>query len=74
MLDLKTNQWEQLNYKGCPSPRSGHRMVRFYVLCLPEYSLQAPNMIFFSYMVICKECRHYIADMNHFHSLKLLIL
>ncbi|KAL1824876.1 hypothetical protein ACET3Z_011654 [Daucus carota] len=22
MLDLKTNQWEQLNYKGCPSPRS----------------------------------------------------
>ncbi|EPS63666.1 hypothetical protein M569_11109, partial [Genlisea aurea] len=27
MLDLKTNQWEQLNYKGCPSPRSGHRMV-----------------------------------------------
>ncbi|GAV70098.1 LOW QUALITY PROTEIN: Kelch_3 domain-containing protein, partial [Cephalotus follicularis] len=28
MLDLKTNQWEQLNLKGCPSPRSGHRMVR----------------------------------------------
>lgn len=27
MLDLKTNSWEQLNYKGCPSPRSGHRMV-----------------------------------------------
>lgn len=27
MLDLKTNQWEQLNLKGCPSPRSGHRMV-----------------------------------------------
>ncbi|KAL8484973.1 hypothetical protein ACS0TY_027327 [Phlomoides rotata] len=26
ILDLKTNQWEQLNYKGCPSPRSGHRM------------------------------------------------
>ncbi|GMQ09871.1 hypothetical protein CsSME_00053098 [Camellia sinensis var. sinensis] len=26
VLDLKTNQWEQLNYKGCPSPRSGHRM------------------------------------------------
>ncbi|PHT53731.1 hypothetical protein CQW23_08193 [Capsicum baccatum] len=23
---LETNQWEQLNYKGCPSPRSGHRM------------------------------------------------
>ncbi|GMH07996.1 hypothetical protein Nepgr_009836 [Nepenthes gracilis] len=29
MLDLKTNQWEQLNYKGCPSPRSGHRMVLY---------------------------------------------
>lgn len=27
MLDLKTNQWEQINLKGCPSPRSGHRMV-----------------------------------------------
>lgn len=27
MLDLKTNQWEQLNFKGSPSPRSGHRMV-----------------------------------------------
>ncbi|KAF3455959.1 hypothetical protein FNV43_RR00602 [Rhamnella rubrinervis] len=26
MLDLKTNQWDQLNLKGCPSPRSGHRM------------------------------------------------
>ncbi|KAJ4823384.1 hypothetical protein Tsubulata_023426 [Turnera subulata] len=29
MLDLKTNQWEQLNLKGCPSPRSGHRMVQY---------------------------------------------
>ncbi|KAL2492299.1 Galactose oxidase/kelch repeat superfamily protein [Abeliophyllum distichum] len=29
MLDLKTNQWDQLNYKGCPSPRSGHRMVLY---------------------------------------------
>ena len=29
MLDLKTNQWEQINLKGCPSPRSGHRMVIF---------------------------------------------
>ncbi|GJR43685.1 Kelch domain-containing protein 4 [Tanacetum coccineum] len=29
MLDMKTNQWEQLNYKGCPSPRSGHRMVLY---------------------------------------------
>ncbi|KAJ4961354.1 hypothetical protein NE237_021264 [Protea cynaroides] len=29
MLDLKTNQWEQLNLKGCPSPRSGHRMVLY---------------------------------------------
>ncbi|PPS04074.1 hypothetical protein GOBAR_AA16591 [Gossypium barbadense] len=28
MLDLKTNQWEQLNLKGCPSPRSGHRMLK----------------------------------------------
>lgn len=27
MFDLKTNQWEQLNLKGCPSARSGHRMV-----------------------------------------------
>ncbi|XP_078433085.1 galactose oxidase/kelch repeat superfamily protein [Wolffia australiana] len=26
-LDLKSNQWEQLVLKGCPSPRSGHRMV-----------------------------------------------
>ncbi|KAM7471487.1 hypothetical protein LguiA_009670 [Lonicera macranthoides] len=34
VLDLKTNQWEQLNYKGCPSPRSGHRMlcVHFVIL------------------------------------------
>ncbi|KAB2609182.1 kelch domain-containing protein 4-like [Pyrus ussuriensis x Pyrus communis] len=30
MLDLKTNQWEQLNLKGSPSPRSGHRMRFFY--------------------------------------------
>ncbi|XP_057437616.1 uncharacterized protein LOC130729794 [Lotus japonicus] len=29
MLDLKTNQWEQINLKGCPSPRSGHRMVLY---------------------------------------------
>ncbi|XP_050887411.1 uncharacterized protein LOC127092556 isoform X1 [Lathyrus oleraceus] len=29
MLDLKTNQWEQLNLKGCPGPRSGHRMVLY---------------------------------------------
>ncbi|XP_061374784.1 uncharacterized protein LOC133317006 [Gastrolobium bilobum] len=29
MLDLKTNQWEQLNLKGCPSPRSGHRMMLY---------------------------------------------
>ncbi|XP_047327319.1 kelch domain-containing protein 4 [Impatiens glandulifera] len=29
VLDLKTNQWEQLNYKGCPSPRSGHRMILY---------------------------------------------
>ncbi|KAL1810426.1 hypothetical protein ACET3Z_027416 [Daucus carota] len=28
MLDLKTNKWEQLNFKGCPSPRSGHWMYR----------------------------------------------
>lgn len=27
-LDLNTNVWEQLNLKGAPSPRSGHRMVR----------------------------------------------
>ncbi|KAJ8450634.1 hypothetical protein Cgig2_020271 [Carnegiea gigantea] len=29
VLDLKTNQWEQLNFKGAPSPRSGHRMVLY---------------------------------------------
>lgn len=29
MLDLKTNQWEQLLLKGCPSSRSGHRMVLY---------------------------------------------
>ncbi|KAG8652644.1 kelch domain-containing protein 4 isoform X3 [Manihot esculenta] len=29
VLDLKTNQWEQLNLKGCPTPRSGHRMVLY---------------------------------------------
>ncbi|KAL9228416.1 hypothetical protein vseg_004002 [Gypsophila vaccaria] len=29
VLDLKTNQWEQLNYKGAPSPRSGHRMILY---------------------------------------------
>ncbi|XP_019086069.1 PREDICTED: kelch domain-containing protein 4-like [Camelina sativa] len=25
----ETNQWEQLNLKGCSSPRSGHRMVLY---------------------------------------------
>ncbi|CAN6449208.1 unnamed protein product [Victoria cruziana] len=29
MLDLKTNQWEQILLKGCPSARSGHRMVLY---------------------------------------------
>nr|CAD1837069.1 unnamed protein product [Ananas comosus var. bracteatus] len=29
MLDLKTNQWEQLQIKGYPSARSGHRMVLY---------------------------------------------
>ncbi|XP_039133659.1 kelch domain-containing protein 4 [Dioscorea cayenensis subsp. rotundata] len=29
MLDLRTNQWEQLLQKGCPSARSGHRMVLY---------------------------------------------
>ncbi|KAF7017042.1 hypothetical protein CFC21_030539 [Triticum aestivum] len=28
-LDLKTNQWEQILAKGCPSARSGHRMVLY---------------------------------------------
>ncbi|KMZ57336.1 Kelch domain-containing protein 4 [Zostera marina] len=28
-LDLKTNQWEQLLLKGCPTARSGHRMVLY---------------------------------------------
>eukprot|EP01018_Ginkgo_biloba_P013717 Gb_28955 [translate_table: standard] len=28
-LDLSTNQWEQLQLKGCPSARSGHRMVLY---------------------------------------------
>uniref|UniRef100_A0A0E0KS14 DUF4110 domain-containing protein n=1 Tax=Oryza punctata TaxID=4537 RepID=A0A0E0KS14_ORYPU len=28
-LDLKTNQWEQILVKGCPSARSGHRMVLY---------------------------------------------
>ncbi|CAA7395902.1 unnamed protein product [Spirodela intermedia] len=28
-LDLKSNQWEQLLLKGCPSARSGHRMVLY---------------------------------------------
>ncbi|KAG0504074.1 hypothetical protein HPP92_004146 [Vanilla planifolia] len=28
-LDLKTNQWEQLLFKGCPTARSGHRMVLY---------------------------------------------
>ncbi|KAG0623069.1 hypothetical protein M758_3G146700 [Ceratodon purpureus] len=28
-LDLNTNVWEQLNLKGAPSPRSGHRMVLY---------------------------------------------
>ncbi|GAQ82566.1 hypothetical protein KFL_001150260 [Klebsormidium nitens] len=28
-LDLNTNVWEQLNLKGGPSPRSGHRMVLY---------------------------------------------
>ncbi|XP_048558012.1 kelch domain-containing protein 4 [Triticum urartu] len=27
--DLKTNQWEQILAKGCPSARSGHRMVLY---------------------------------------------
>ncbi|XP_068666288.1 uncharacterized protein [Aristolochia californica] len=29
MLDLKSNQWEQLLLKGCPTARSGHRMVLY---------------------------------------------
>ncbi|RWR96935.1 kelch domain-containing protein 4 [Cinnamomum micranthum f. kanehirae] len=29
MLDLKSNQWEQLLLKGCPSARSGHRMILY---------------------------------------------
>ncbi|KAJ3675468.1 hypothetical protein LUZ60_004510 [Juncus effusus] len=29
MLDLKINQWEQLNMKGCPTARSGHRMILY---------------------------------------------
>lgn len=28
-LDLITNTWEQLLLKGCPTPRSGHRMVLY---------------------------------------------
>lgn len=28
-FDLNTNAWEQLLLKGCPSPRSGHRMVLY---------------------------------------------
>ncbi|GJN02540.1 hypothetical protein PR202_ga19902 [Eleusine coracana subsp. coracana] len=28
-LDLKTNQWEQILAKGCPSARSGHRMILY---------------------------------------------
>lgn len=28
-LDLTTNIWEQLLLKGCPTPRSGHRMVLY---------------------------------------------
>lgn len=28
-FDLSTNAWEQLQLKGCPSPRSGHRMVLY---------------------------------------------
>ncbi|KAL3684696.1 hypothetical protein R1sor_002718 [Riccia sorocarpa] len=28
-LDLVTNTWEQLNLKGAPSPRSGHRMILY---------------------------------------------
>ncbi|CAI5950932.1 unnamed protein product [Closterium sp. NIES-65] len=28
-LDLNSNEWEQLNLKGAPSPRSGHRMVLY---------------------------------------------
>lgn len=29
MLDLKTHEWEKLEIKGKPSPRSGHRMTRW---------------------------------------------
>ncbi|BBM99560.1 hypothetical protein MPTK1_1g22040 [Marchantia polymorpha subsp. ruderalis] len=28
-FDLTTNTWEQLNLKGAPSPRSGHRMIMY---------------------------------------------
>ncbi|KAG6548348.1 hypothetical protein Mapa_010127 [Marchantia paleacea] len=28
-FDLATNTWEQLNLKGAPSPRSGHRMIMY---------------------------------------------
>ncbi|WOG92262.1 hypothetical protein DCAR_0311525 [Daucus carota subsp. sativus] len=52
MLDLKTNQWEQLNYKGCPSPRSGHQMRRYHTdLHLSSFSQKRPNQILSPYFI-----------------------
>ncbi|KAE9467513.1 hypothetical protein C3L33_00577, partial [Rhododendron williamsianum] len=61
VLDLKTNSWEQLNYKGCPSPRSGHRMVTLDSLSLgvvellvSDDKLQQLILAPFCYLVLYK--------------------
>ncbi|KAL5748268.1 hypothetical protein ACOSP7_025301 [Xanthoceras sorbifolium] len=60
MLDLKTNQWEQLNLKGCPSPRSGHRMVLY----------KHKIIVFGGFYDTLREVRYYndlyVFDLDHF--------
>ncbi|KAG5537106.1 hypothetical protein RHGRI_024521 [Rhododendron griersonianum] len=60
VLDLKTNSWEQLNYKGCPSPRSGHRMVLY----------KHKIVVFGGFYDTLREVRYFndlhIFDLDHF--------
>lgn len=59
-LDLKTNQWEQILAKGCPSARSGHRMVLY----------KHKIVLFGGFYDTLREVRYYndlhVFDLDHF--------
>ncbi|XP_078172204.1 galactose oxidase/kelch repeat superfamily protein [Carex rostrata] len=60
VFDLKTNQWEQLNLKGCPSARSGHRMILY------KHKL----IVFGGFYDTLREVRYYndlhVFDLDHY--------